>query len=510
MQTSTGNLWEHSFIKRTISGIASPTVILLIFFILYISYPSGFSTTDAWYYAAAVRHDGELFHPFHLLYNLLGKIFCIVPVSLGFDVLGSLKVMNAVFAVAALLALQLILRKINIGNLNVTIVTLLTGSSFAFMRYATENETYIVPLAFALFSSLFFLRHSFNPDRKHIILSALMASLAVLFHLTYIIWWLVILAGFMKPFRLSRLLTYTAVSLIIPAAYLFAALFSGSGGSIASSVESFTDQVSGNVSFILTFKGLMLGLISLVRSFIQVHGYMFSMVRETPLWIIPALISTGLFIGSLFYFPDIRSIRIERKFAVMHFYILLLNFLFALISFGNAEFMVMIPAITFLILMVMTVNYERFFLFIASGMLIWNISYGLLPLSSGSGDSEKFLLEKSAGGGNLIISSDDQLLISYGYYETGKREYTNILKSPSAYRLKGYDPGSLAMRIDSALLQGRSVYTDCIGEAPLSRASIIAGETDSEFFSRYETVTEKEWYSRRGAVYVKRITGKIR
>jgi hypothetical protein len=484
-------------------------VILLIFFILYISYPSGFSTTDAWYYAAVVRHDGELFHPFHLLYNLLGKIFCIVPVSLGFDVLGSLKVMNAVFAVAALLALQLILRKINIGNLNVTIVTLLTGSSFAFMRYATENETYIVPLAFALFSSLFFLRHSFNPDRKHIILSALMASLAVLFHLTYIIWWLVILAGFMKPFRLSRLLTFTAVSLIIPASYLFAVIFTAPGESIVSSAELFADQVSGNVSFGLTFKGLMLGLISFIRSFIQVHGYMFSMVRETPLWIIPALISTGLFIVSLFWLPDVRSIRIERKFVIMHFYILLLNFLFALISFGNAEFMVMIPAVAFMILMVLTVNYEKFFLFIASGMLLWNISYGLIPLSAGRGDSAKFLLEKSAGD-NLIISSDDQLLISYGYYETGKREYTNILKSPSAYRLKGYEPGSLEMRIDSALLQGRSVYTDCIGETPLSRASIVAGESDSEFFSRYEAVTEKEWYSRRGAVYVKRITGKIR
>ena len=498
-----------NILRRTISGIASPGVVLIILFLLYVSFPTGFSTTDAWYSAATVKHSGALGHPFHLLYNYLGWIFSLIPVKLGFDVLSTLKVMNSLFVIVALLALQRIVRTINMGSLEVTIITFVAGSSFAVMRFSTENETYIVPLAFALLSSLYYLKYSFSARRKYAVLSGLMVSLAVLFHLSYSIWWLVIFSGFIRPFKAGNMISFLVVSLIIPILYILVILDVSSDINLKSISRFFAEYTAGNVSFGLSVKGILLSIINLFRSFLQVHGYMLIMIKDNHFMVLPAVVSLIIFLLSFFHLPDIRSLRLIPSFTKMHLFILFLNLLFAIFSFGNAEFMVMIPCIAFLLMLILTVNYEKFFLRLAAAMFIWNISFGLLPMASVSNYSARFLAEKSNDPQNLIVASDDQLLLSVKYYDTGIPGGPDVLKSPSVYIAKGMDLMDLENRIDSALSAGKTVYTDCIGEKPLSRATIIGGSSDMKFFSSYEYVTEKEWHTIRGPEVVSRITGRV-
>lgn len=137
--------------KNRITG-----VLLLFFAAIYILLPCRFSSTDAWYYAACIKYNTELLHPFHLIYNLFGKIICFIPENFGIDTLACLKIMNAFFAVMSLYVVMLILQYVKKKKSEIILITALCGASFSLMRYATENETYIVPLFFGLVSSYFF------------------------------------------------------------------------------------------------------------------------------------------------------------------------------------------------------------------------------------------------------------------------------------------------------------------------------------------------------------------
>ena len=66
------------------------------------------------------------------------------------------------------------------------------------LRYATENEAYIVPLFFALLASLNWVRFLKEKNDRFALYAGLFASLAVLFHQTYIFWWAGLLAAFLN------------------------------------------------------------------------------------------------------------------------------------------------------------------------------------------------------------------------------------------------------------------------------------------------------------------------
>ena len=136
-----------------ISGQKLSWFALIIIFCLYLFFPSGLSTGDGWYYAASVKNGHEIFHPHHLLYNALGLVFSWLPSKAGFEIISCMKVMNAFFAFLALIIIQQILYSFKISERSVVIISCLAGFSFSVLRYATENETYILPLFFALLAS---------------------------------------------------------------------------------------------------------------------------------------------------------------------------------------------------------------------------------------------------------------------------------------------------------------------------------------------------------------------
>jgi hypothetical protein len=180
--------------------------------------------------------------------------------------------------------------------------------------------------------------------------------------------------------------------------------------------------------------------------------------------------------------------------------------MFSIISFGNAEFMVMIPVLFFILLAIQFNGIERFMLRVMIGLMIWNIAFGIIPLNINSQATEQFLCDQSLSEKRpLIIPSDDQLLISMVYYRTGKSKADNVLKSPAILKGKGEDTKKLEYSIDSAFVAGTSVYTDCTGQKIISRASILEENVNRDFFNNYKTT---EVY-RRKSIFGEKIVSSI-
>jgi hypothetical protein len=149
--------------------------------------------------------------------------------------------------------------------------------------------------------------------------------------------------------------------------------------------------------------------------------------------------------------------------------------------------MVMIPLITFLLISLLIEKPANVLLLIAAAQLIWNLTFGLIPLSRAGGEHEKFMIEKLKEPGKvLLIARDDQLMKSINYYYSGKKDEIRILRSPAVTKLKGIDLTKYKASIDSSLSAGVTIYTDCIGRMPVSRATISEGKINEAFFSEYK------------------------
>lgn len=479
-----------------------PALVLFLFLFLYLCFPSGQSTSDGWGYAAEIRHSGQLFSPYHLLYNALGRLFCLIPVTAGADTLMCLKVMNSLFAILTLFAVQLIVRQQGGGLFTAALISSLAGISFGFMRFATENETYIVPLCLALYSYSRYIEFSGTGHLKHSIMAGLLASLSVLFHLSYILFWLGIFTGIISERKRKASLLFMSVSLVVPLVCLSVIFHLYGSLSLESARDFFLSGFQRHIGLGLTWRGIFFTFINLVRSFIQVHGYIFYLVKQNILLAVPAVGALVFFGFSLFELPS--GFKKPEKQTSVIIMVLILMFLFAMFSEGNAEFMVMIPVFSFILFASLFKHQEKFMKRFFAGVVIWNISYGLVPLHVNSPEAENYLYQKSQEENSIVIASDALLLQNMIYYKTGKSGNEKIFRSPALL------PGvtGLENSIDSALTAGNRVYTDCIGKKAVSRASITEGDANEEFFVKYNSVPEISFQTISGEREIRIITGK--
>jgi hypothetical protein len=485
------------------------TFTIVIILCLYLFFPSGLSTTDAWYYAASIKYNGEIFHPHHLLYNALGLLFSWLPAKAGLETLASLKIMNALFAFLSLIVVQKILIAFKIAEKQIAIISCLAGLSFSILRFATENETYIVPLFFALLASLNYVKFISGRGDRFALYAGLMAAISVLFHQVYIFWWAGLMTGFLLEKRKRPAILYFLVSIIGPVVYLVIILvYEGTGRDV---VNNFIlGAFRGNASLGLTLKGLLLSFINLIRSFVQIHGYIYNMFKENPLLALPGLISLIMIFLAFLKIPGKIRINVSQRFCTVHIIIVILQFIFAVLSYGNAEFMVMIPVLIFMLVPLMASNYEKFIFRIMIAMTIWNISYGLIPLHLRTQAPEQFLCDAVLSKKNLIvIASDEQLLKSMLYYKSGDNNSKGILKSPAINMIKGEDQGILKEVIDNAIQNGTEIYTNCLDEEPVSRSSILEGNQNRDFFRNYQTTLIKSWKQNTGTKSIYKIEKKL-
>ena len=474
--------------KKWIFGLKkSHALCALILFLIYLFLPSRQSTIDGYGYANYIRDAESLFLSHHLLYNLIGYLWVSLLKLIGIsNTLGALKAMNALFAGLSLLILGKIFKGLGYGDSKATVWVLFAGSSWGVMRFATENETYIIPIIFSLIASHFFLLYYKQKNSTSILWAGFFATFACLVHQIHFFWWLAIsLALFIRRDYLGAL-KYAIPALLVPLTYvLVLALYYNVSISFESLLQfALRDFYSGSATIGLGLKHIALSGISFIRTFLQVHGYLGNLM-DISRWYILGVFGFMLLTSiSLYNFKGLSASfrEILSPFTSAIILAFGLQLIFAILSHGNAEFMVMLPFLGAIILSRVLSNEIRFIGFLAIAMLVWNISFGLIPLSrhsiDGSGMVANAVVELDATQTLFVVFSKPSIDNQVRYY---KGNYpTNTISATQTKEME-----DVVEAIYIALNKGQSVYTDCIDRPKtISRESLtISG--NSEIFDGF-------------------------
>ncbi|MDR0763441.1 MAG: hypothetical protein LBF01_02975 [Bacteroidales bacterium] len=499
------------------------TLVIAGFSLLYMLFPTTNFTGDALGYAGDIKYGISLFLPHHLLFSPFNySIACLFNIS---NTLALTAFVNAVFAGGALVVMRFILRRLLSGDCRTvgensrqnadsdrtdsssgngsgsnsngnsssngsgsgentrkgdckkgTVWWLLfIGSCFGFMRYSTLGEVYIIPIFFSLLASALALY------KKPIWLCGLSASIAVLFHQMHFFWWIGLAIFIVFSVKTSRerwraLFQYAAISLIAPAVYILVFYFTPNDTTNIFAYL-FHDYVSYEYATFSFFSGkaLFLTAISFFRTFFQVHGYIFSLFRYSPIFILCAAVALFLLITAL---VSLRKTRINhshsyRLFGWSHTIIFFLHFLLAAgdAGGGNAELMIMLP-FALIIILLSLFKFQRFpVLYFALGIFVWNISFGLIPQHFLQLTPDKTIVKYIQQRPNEKYFLFDRHIIS----ETLRLDAANSREDADDTATKWHIYINRTASIDT-LLQKTCVITDIGSPRPVSRTSIVLKE----------------------------------
>lgn len=459
-----------SFFKRF------PSVIVILgIFVLYTIFYSQNPSTDAWAYAYAAKSGVDLFSPHHLLYSAFGYVILKVFAFTHVEPIFLLQFFNTIFATLCLFVVRAMLRRIHKTEYFIISAVLFLGSSFGFLRFAIDNECYIIPLFFNL-SALYFMQ-SFLMETKayKTILMGIFLSLGCLFHQIVILTWICFAVALLFVEKKRYFLYFFLVSLSVPLVY-WSVNYSISQDASLYSLYSFVlhDYLTGYAEPPQIKTILLFAPISIVRSFVQIHGYMFDIIKEYP-------VCSALVIGTslLFFVYGVTRFRAikkrdfvlfhERRFVRLVWCLMILNLLFALLSNANAEFMILIPFVVILLLSYYFNNIQFVFCF-AVALLCWNTYFALLPYHKTDFNRDRNILEFVHNNSDevYILKSKPQIENMYNYYYG-----ENTPKLISYDRLK---------KEDLQELENTCVYTDVLEDKPVSRASMLGEEHKEKSF----------------------------
>lgn len=465
----------------------------LFFFFIYLLLPTRNSTIDAWCFAANVKQGESLFLAHHLFYNAIGFIWVkLVGLAVRVDTLKILISLNALFAAATLYILGLTLRFMGVEVRRIILWVAFAGSSWAIMRFATENETYIIPLFFSVLGSYFFVKGLKGHNNRNYIYSGLFAAIACLFHQVMFFWWLSLLIGIASSKKAKPFLAFTLPALLVPISYILVLVFYYNQPLTFEALMHFvfTDYYSGAAGVSTGTNSLMFTVISIIRSFFQVHGYLAFLPKISNLFIVAGVLSVGLIVTGIFFLKRIRwNLRCIKELPTwVHLLAIFLQLVFAFLSSGNAEFMVMIPVLLAIVLSQVAQNETRFLSFIVGGILVWNISFGLIPLNQHVLDSNSVMSERVL---ESLKNKDKKLFVLFNKpgvenrvdYITGEspRNITTGTQYNSLIEIK--------QRITHALENDSIVLTDCINRPKtLSRETLVVSMDNENLFGDYSLV----------------------
>ncbi len=463
--------------------------------ILYLVFPTNNSSVDAYYYAASVKYSDELFHPHHLFYNATFHLFFNLPFFNNgeIDILQGMKMANSFIGGICLYLFSLLLKRTGRSINEIFGIILLTGSSFVVMRYSSENEVYLFPLAFSLGASVVYLDYLNNRSLPGLLVSGLLASFAVLYHQIGVFWWLGLFMGlilFRHPWK-SKLVFVTTVVPVILAYSIVAFKLPGYEKNLTGVFQfALRDYLTSGFDKTPGWQNFIFTPVNVIRSFVQIHGYIYRMIGENILWILPGLISL-LLPGAVFIRKGVLIRKTElmnRPFFITHLIILVFYIVFAFFAEGNAEFMVMVPFLAFLLLFSKIKIRDKSMILFAIAFLVWNVSYGLIPRNNFEFTNYTMLESwiKKNPDATFVLKSDQQV-ISRLYYQSGIGVYPQIIKSPSSLIRRGGNVEDLHSKLNKCMDQGKQIYTDCV-EYPevLSRRGVIDVGDDKRFFTEYE------------------------
>lgn len=365
--------------KKKITHRITHTSILpiILFGLIYCLFPSHNNSNDAYMYAGDVLLGEDLFYAHHLLFNATGFLF---KTLLGVEnTLGLLCLINALAATLCLIILRSILSRLTTEKQTTTLIYLV-GSCWSICRFSCEAETYIIPIVFSLLSSLLLLKGK-NP-----LLVSISAAAACLFHQIHFFWWLGLGIGILslKTDRTRNFLLYIVGGFIVPICYYLTHLF------IPDAPTNFFHFIfhdyiySESVGFCFR-DALILTPINLIRTCIQAHGYIPSLIKNYPIFAVGIAMSIVCILLSIRKLKGLRLIfgtpktEKNRPFAMTHVWIIILQIVFAFLSNGNAEFMVMLPFAMGIVLASYRLFPEKRLLWLGTGILLWNLSVGTIP-----------------------------------------------------------------------------------------------------------------------------------
>jgi hypothetical protein len=479
----TGRLWP----SMAVAGLFTAICLAL---------PTHNATGDAWYYAACSRWGQELWQPHHLLYNAIGwgwlrLIGANGPAPAGELALTWLQMLNALAAGASLLVLGRLLWRAGAPTAAIPAWLLLIGSCFGMLRFATENETYIQPLLLALLASLAWAHAAYaEADRwRWLLLAGLFAALACLVHQLMVWWWLGLLLG-LHPWRTSSrgaVLRYMLPALLVPVAYALAAPASSIKGLWQFAMH---DYLTGAARVELGYKSLLLTPINLVRTVEQLHGNMPPLLRHWPIALggmgvaSLALAAYGL-LGwrRLRALPEPKGASPARTVRRTHALIGGLHLGFAAQAAGNAEFMVMLPALAAVALAGgwLLAWPDRRVAALGMALLCWNLAFGLVPAHlldyTGTGPAlrARVLGQPSA----WFVLRDPNLLRNQLHYYTGQP-----IAAPRIVGLPTQPNAAFTSWLATRLAAGDVVYTDALGGyRPLDRARLTQHDMAARLFA---------------------------
>ncbi|TGE21145.1 hypothetical protein [Hymenobacter metallicola] len=488
--------------------------------------PTQNSTLDAWYYAACVRYGHELLLPHHLLYNAAGWLWVEALKAIGIlaDTLTALKALNTLAAGACLLLLRQLFRLL-LPQKPVWPWLLVAGASFGMLRFATENEAYLPPVALSLLASSSWALFQGQPQRLWYVFGAgFWAALACLFHQIHFFWWLGLLlgTGWYASAKLRSLVLFALPALLVPGAYAAALGY----WHLPLSLESlwrfvFHDYYAGTAANGISGHGLLLSVVNLGRTFVQVHGSTLALLRLYP----GLLLAVALVIGLLGYAATAlwrawknrtaaasgqQPSPVRAAFLRTHLLILGLHFLFAVSAAGNAEFMAMLPVLLALVLGVA----EQWLPTRGVGaaglaLLAWNLAFGLVPANRlRFADNARLLTLIQQEPHSWFLLDNHNLVLNQLYYETGQAQPPgNVLPAPTLLvKRAGQSPARLRGWLHTQLQAGHRVFTTGLGGPQLlDRAQVVYGNQNAELLRGFRTEKVDSFPTAFGPLYLTEI-----
>jgi len=354
----------------------------LFILLLYLKFRIDFlplgHTGDGWGYACEILKN-DFFSPHHILYKpftalISWPIFSFFPQASPIYIFSLL---NVIWSVIVLYLFFLILEIINPSKEKNIWAMVFVAFGFGFIRYSGENETYILPILFGLLGTYFHLKNA-NKFWTYLFL-----SIAVLFHQIHIFWLLGFAISDIIQHKNWKPLLISSVSIV--SIYVGYAMHY----SITWYQLPFYDVQQGQVNTSLGLKNFIFTPINFVRTFIQIHGDMLLILKihKIYLWVVGGMIiiTTSLFYSRVITFiQSIKSISLKKISAHLNIFnplilTILLQFLFAFYSEGNAEFMVMIPMLMLIWLCQSHLVITPILKSLSLILIVWNSIFYIIP-----------------------------------------------------------------------------------------------------------------------------------
>lgn len=438
---------------------------------------------DSWYYSACVKFKTELFNSHHLIYNYFGYYWFILlqKINPKIEAITALNLLNAIAAIACLYLIYECLIKLKTNATNALWLSLFCGVSFGFMRYATDAETYILPIAFSLGSTLLFIK---NEQKNHLFYAGLLAAIALLFHQVHL-WWTIamfISLLYSKPFKIKKIVSFTTPLLFV--AIIYWIVYKNGHFSFTFFEFVVGEYGKGNAGFDLSWKAFLLTIINVFRTFIQLHGnimalfQLYPLVEFTSISLALAILIRGFIKQDFKYFFQSKQ-NLNKSFFLMA---MILQITFAFISSGNAEFMVMLP---FLLILSLVSAFQLsdipFVKHLTVSILIWNLSVAIIP----NAILKLNMVEKQT---QISIQQEK----SYSLWKNKP-----LVENRMNY-IKGFDYEtkyllhlkSISSRtLDSLLENSNTIYTDLPNsDSQYSRANLLSNHKEIELLANFRLI----------------------